>query len=100
QADEELAAARAKFESVFNQSGIFAGIMDLDGSLREINDLAVDWCGYTREEVLGLPFWQTPWWRGSERIQALIREATDQAVAGQVFRETLSYWVADGSERM
>ena len=31
QADALLAATTAKFESVFNQSGIFAGILDLDG---------------------------------------------------------------------
>ena len=60
QAEEQLVATTAKFESVFNQSGIFAGIMDLEGNLREVNDLAVDSCGYTREEVLDRPFWATP----------------------------------------
>src|SRR6516164_1928647 len=62
----DLLAAGAKFEAVFNQSGIFAGIMDLQGRLREVNDLAVQWCGYTREQVLDQPFSETPWWRGSE----------------------------------
>ena len=66
----DLLAARAKFEAVFNQSGIFAGIMDLQGRLREVNNLAVDWCGYTREQVLDRPFSETPWWRGSEEMQA------------------------------
>ena len=96
----DLLAARAKFEAVFNQSGIFAGIMDLQGHLREVNNLAVDWCGYTREQVLDRPFWETPWWRGSEEMKARIRFATDQAASGRVFREELRYWVADGSERI
>ena len=65
----DLLAASAKFEAVFNQSGIFAGIMDLQGRLREVNDLAVDWCGYTREQVLDQPFSETPWWRGSEEVR-------------------------------
>src|SRR6202047_1165120 len=43
------ATLAAKYESVFNQSGIFAGILDLEGYMREVNDLAEDWCGYTRE---------------------------------------------------
>jgi PAS domain S-box-containing protein len=96
----DLLAARAKFEAVFNQSGIFAGIMDLQGRLREVNNLAVDWCGYTREQVLDRPFSETPWWRGSEEMQARIRFATDQAASGRIFREELRYWVADGSERI
>jgi PAS domain S-box-containing protein len=95
----DLSAAGAKFEAVFNQSGIFAGIIDLRGYLRETNDLAVDWCGYTREQVLDRPFWDTPWWRGSEEIKTRIRFAMDQAASGLVFREELRYWLADGSER-
>jgi PAS domain S-box-containing protein len=98
--EDALAAATAKFESVFNQSGIFAGILDTGGNLVEINALALDACGYQREDVLGRPFWETPWWRGSEQVQAQIRVATEQAAAGGVFRETLSYWLGDGSERV
>jgi PAS domain S-box-containing protein len=93
-------ATGAKFEAVFNQSGIFAGIIDLQGYLREVNNLAVDWCGYTREQVLDRPFWDAPWWAGSEEIKARIRFATHQAASGLVFREELRYWVADGSERI
>ena len=100
QAEDELIATTAKFQSVFNQSGIFAGIMDPDGTLREINDLALDACGYTREDVLNLPFWATPWWRGDEAEQDLIRAASERAATGEVFRSTLRYWVADGSERL
>ena len=90
----------AKFEAIFNQSGIFAGILDLEGYMREVNNLAVDWCGYTREQVLDRPFWETPWWRGSDEEKARIRFATHLAASGAVFREELRYWVADGTERI
>jgi PAS domain S-box-containing protein len=96
----ELSTTAAKFEALFNQSGIFAGIMDLRGYLREANNLALEQCGYAREQVVDRPFWDTPWWRGSEEIKARIRFATEQAVSGHVFREELRYWVADGSERI
>jgi PAS domain S-box-containing protein len=97
---QDLSAAAAKFEALFNQSGIFAGILDPKGYLRDVNHLAVDTCGYVREQVLGRPFWDTPWWRCSEEVKARIRFATDQAAAGSVFREELRYWVADGSVRI
>jgi PAS domain S-box-containing protein len=96
----ELGATTAKFEALFTQSGIFAGIMDVRGYVREVNNLAVDACGYTKEQVLNRLFWDTPWWRGSEEMKARIRFATDQAASGAVFREELRYWVADGSERV
>ena len=94
------ATLAAKFEALFNQASIFAGILDLEGYVREVNNLAVDWCGYTREQVLDRPFWETPWWRGSDEAKARIRFATHQAASGVVFREELRYWVADGSERI
>jgi PAS domain S-box-containing protein len=96
----ELSAAAAKFEAIFDQSGIFAGIMDLQGYLREANNLSLEWCGYTREQVLDRPFWETPWWRGSEEVKARIRFATDQAATGHAFREELPYWLSDGRERI
>jgi PAS domain S-box-containing protein len=97
---QDVSAAAAKFEALFNQSGIFAGIMDLQGYLREANGLSLNSCGYTRDQVLDRPFWETPWWRGSEEMKARIRFATDQAASGVIFREELRYWVADGSQRI
>ena len=96
----DLSAAAFKFEAIFNQSGLFAGIMDLQGYLREANNLSLIWCGYTKEQVLDRPFWDTPWWRGSEEMKARIRFATQQAASGVAFREELRYWLADGSERI
>jgi PAS domain S-box-containing protein len=74
--------------------------MDLRGYLLEANKLSLEWCGYTREQVLDRPFWDTPWWRGSEDMKAKIRFATEQAAAGGVFHEELQYWLADGRERI
>jgi PAS domain S-box-containing protein len=95
----DLSAAALKFEALFNQTGIFAGITDLQGTLREANNLSLERCGYTREQVIDRPFWETPWWRGSEAMKERIRFAIEQAASGIVFREELQYWLADGSER-
>jgi len=99
-ANRRSEAATAKFESIFNQSGIFAGVLDPSGYLREVNKLALDACGYRREEVLNRLFWETPWWRNSGAVQERIRAATRQASEGKIFREILPYWCADGSERI
>ena len=100
QAEEALAAANAKFESVFNQSGIFAAILDTEGNVHDVNALALEASGYTRDEVIGLPYWETPWWRESEATKARIRLAVERASAGEIFAETLPYVRADGSERV
>jgi PAS domain S-box-containing protein len=100
QAEDALAAANAKFESVFNQSGIFAAILDTEGNVRDINASALEASGYTRDDVIDLPYWETPWWRGSEDATKRIRIAVERASAGEIAAETLPYVSADGSERI
>jgi len=56
-------AATAKFRAIFEQTTVFAGIMTRDGILIEANKLSLEACGYRSEQVLGRPFWETPWWR-------------------------------------
>jgi PAS domain S-box-containing protein len=96
----EAVAATAKFRGVFEQTSVFAGIMDLDGTLIDANRLSVDVCGYKTDEVLGRRFCDTAWWRNHKESQEKIREATSQVAAGTPYRETLLYSFADGSEHV
>ena len=97
---KEAAAANAKFHAFFDQGALFAGIMDLDGTLLEPNRLSWEGCGYTREQIVGKPFWQGPWWTPSATLVEQIKTGSAQAAAGQTFRAEMPYFVADGSERV
>ncbi|MBI3476283.1 MAG: response regulator [Acidobacteria bacterium] len=97
---EESVATTAKFRAIFEQTPVFAGIMALDGKLVDANRLSLEACGYRPEDVLGRPFWQTGWWRLSDKTMQKIREGTIQAAQGTPYRETLTYYWADGSEHL
>jgi PAS domain S-box-containing protein len=96
----EAAAANAKFHAFFEQGAMFAGIIDVDGTILEANRLSWEGCGYTRDQTLGKPFWEGPWWTPSQDLVERIKAATAQAAAGHTFRTEMPYFVADGSERM
>ena len=49
----EAAAANAKFHAFFEQGALFAGIMDVNGTLLEANRLSWEACGFTREQIIG-----------------------------------------------
>jgi PAS domain S-box-containing protein len=97
---EEAAAATAKFRAVFEQTTVFAAIMNLDGTVVDANRLCLEVCGYRAEEVLGKPFCETAWWRNHPTSQEKIRTATPKAAEGTPYRETLLYSFADGSEHI
>src|SRR5262245_17911408 len=96
----EAAAANAKFHAFFEQGALFAGIMDVNGTLLEANRLSWEACGFTKEQVIGKPFWDGPWWSPSQPLVEQIRAASVEAAAGQTFRAEMPYFVADGNERI
>jgi PAS domain S-box-containing protein len=96
----EAAASNAKFHAFFEQGALFAGIMDMSGTILEANRLSWEGCGYTREQIIGKPFWEGPWWAPVPELAEQIRRASMQAAAGQIFRAEMPYFVSDGSQRM
>jgi PAS domain S-box-containing protein len=96
----ETAAANAKFQAFFDQGALFAGIMALDGTILDANRLSSEGCGYAKEQIVGRPFWEGPWWAPSAALVAKIKEASAQAAAGEIFRAEMPYFVGDGSERV
>ena len=96
----DAAAANAKFRAFFEQGALFAGIMDIDGTLLDANRLWWEGCGFTRDEVVGRKFWDGPWWNPSPALVERIRIASRRAAAGEPFREELPYYVGDGSQRV
>ena len=96
-----IAAAKAnvKFRYFFEQGTNFAGVLKLDGTMIEANRLCLDACGYTREGVIGKPFWECGWWNRSPELMEMVRAGAMQAAAGEPFRRETSYFLADGSER-
>ncbi len=96
----EAALANVKFRAFFEQGVLLAGIVDVDGRLIEANRLALEACGVAREDVVGRPFWEGPWWCRSAEVAARIKEACARAAAGETFREEMPFFIGDGVERM
>jgi PAS domain S-box-containing protein len=96
----ETAAANAKFHASFDQGALFAAITDVHGTVLEVNRFSCEDCGYTREQIVGKPFWQGPWWATSPLLSQPVEAASAQAAAGEVVRVEVPYLLADGAERI
>ena len=96
----EALAANAKFRAVFDQTTVFSGVLSTEGIVLDANQLCLKTCGYRAEDVLGRPFWKTPWWRASQEVQSKIQLACEQAAQGAHYQEDLPYRWADGSEHL
>jgi len=93
------ARANTKFEAFFDQGAIFAALMSRDGTILEPNRFSCEGCGFTRQQIVGKPFWEGPWWSPSSELVDIVRQASQRAAAGETYRGELPYFVGDGSQR-
>jgi PAS domain S-box-containing protein len=76
----------------------FVGLLDAEGTVVEINKVALDAVGVKLSDVQGKPFWTTFWWQVSEEANQGIRDAIARAAKGEFVRwDTPLNASADGS---
>ncbi|MCK5541819.1 MAG: cache domain-containing protein [Desulfobacterales bacterium] len=80
-----------KFRGLFNQSFQYTGILSLAGTLEEINQSALNFAGCASEDVVNMPFWETPWWSHDADVQQDVKQGVQRAIQGTFVRfETTS----------
>ncbi len=78
-----LRLSEERMRMVLDHTLAFVGVLDLDGTLQEVNDFALDFAGATRADVIGKPFWETIWWAHDMDIADLCRQAVADGQAGR-----------------
>ena len=93
------ASRDAQFRAFFEQGSNFAAVLNLDGSVVEMNRVSLELGGYARDEVSGLFFWECRWWNHAPDLMEAARAATLEAANGTTVRRLSAYRALDGSER-
>lgn len=64
----------------------FLGLLDINGSVLEINSAALEGAGVRLEDLVGKPFWETHWWAVSEDARNRVKSMVEQARNGEFVR--------------
>ena len=64
----------------------FLGLLDVDGTVLEINHAALEGAGVDLDDVIGKPFWEARWWAVSEESRNRVRRMVEQARNGEFVR--------------
>jgi PAS domain S-box-containing protein len=97
--EDNLAALREseqKFRVVFDHTVQFIGVLDTQGTLLEANQTALQYTGAEEQDVLGKPFWETPWWTHSPKLQQVLKRAVAQAAKGKLVQFEATHPTPDG----
>jgi len=82
----KLRDSEEKLRTIFDQTFEFMGLLTIDGILLAANKIAMELVGTTVNDVLGKPFWETPWWSHSETAQYKLKKAVQSASSGEPVR--------------
>ncbi|HEY9869735.1 MAG TPA: ATP-binding protein [Candidatus Obscuribacterales bacterium] len=85
-AEELRHQAERRFRAIFEQTFEFLGLLLPDGTLIEANRAALEFIGVQAADVVGRPFWETPWWAHSAELQERLKDAIRRAAAGEFVR--------------
>src|SRR5262249_52249145 len=80
---------------ILNEMYQFAGLLDVDGNILEANKAALEAAGAQSSDVIGSPFWETPWWTGSPESQQRLKEAIPRAAKGEFVRFEAEHFAGD-----
>lgn len=76
-------SSELKLDSIFNKSQSFVGLLSTDGTLLELNDTALSFGGFSREEATGMKLWETPLWslniKSRQYLESAIKKASEGA---------------------
>jgi PAS domain S-box-containing protein len=85
-----------RFESIFNGTFQFTGLLEPDGTVLEVNETALGFGGIERDAIAGEPFFDASWWTHSEPVRDNVRDAIGQAAGGEFVRYETEARGADG----
>ena len=82
-----LAESQAQLRNLFETSFQLQGMCALDGTLLDANQTSLAIIGAERSDVVGQPFWDTPWFAGTPGMSERIRAAFLRAATGEVVHD-------------
>src|SRR6185312_4826856 len=88
-------APHGRIRRVLDNLFAFVGLLDLNGTVLEVNQASLQLVGVSRTEVLGRPIWDCYWWSYDPDVQQHLREAVRAAAGGKTVRYDVPVRMAD-----
>jgi PAS domain S-box-containing protein len=85
----ELQAKEARLRTIFATSYTYQGLLAIDGTLLDANATSLSGIDATLEEVIGRPFWQTPWFSRTPGMAEVVRQAVSAVAGGETLRQEI-----------
>ncbi len=98
--NERLGQSERKFRAIFDQTFQLSGLLSKEGIVIEVNNAALAFVDTPVEALIGLPFWETPWWEGEPEARERLKAAIGDAAKGKFVRFEAVHPAINGEKRI
>ncbi len=81
-----LEQSEERFRAIFNSAFNFIILLDLSGNMVEVNQTALAFVDADLSDVLGEPFWDTPWWPLDKDQKKQLKKNIERCARGAFVR--------------
>ncbi len=96
-ATADLVSSQARLRSIFESSFQYLGEMEPDGRQADANVTSLAGIGRGRNDVVGTPFWNTPWFSETPGAPEMIKEMVEDAARGNAGRAEITVNLPSGT---
>ena len=89
QAADAVELSETRLRAIFENSYLFQGLLDLNGTLLHANKTSLRAIECEAEAVIGKPFWECPWFAGTPGMSDRIRNVVPLVAAGETMRQEI-----------
>ncbi|KPA13323.1 multi-sensor hybrid histidine kinase [Candidatus Magnetomorum sp. HK-1] len=97
---QDLMFREKKFHSVFDQTLQLMVLLDTNGHIMEINRVALEIFGISKDNICNQVFWNTPWCQYSEKMQNKYKDTFYECINGNIVRLEGKFQDLDGKIRI
>jgi PAS domain S-box-containing protein len=88
--EEALRESSAQLSAIYSVSQEYTGILTPAGVLLDCNRASLEFAGNTCEDVIGLNFWDTPWFTHTPGGPEIAQQAIARAASGEFVRQEIA----------
>ena len=84
-----LKTSADRMRSLLQTTFIFQGYMMPDGTMLDANRASLEAIQGQLEDIVGRPYWDTPWFTGTPGMPEMVRQAVGRAAAGEAVEQSI-----------
>jgi PAS domain S-box-containing protein len=83
----QLRVGEARMRAIFESNHQYQLLLDTDGTVLDANRASLDGAAAALSDVVGRPFWETPWFATTPGLPDLVRAAVRRVAAGETVNQ-------------